>query len=46
MTSLPFRLPSEDRVTSPYTGCTRAHWEAVADGLLDAAAYAALTGAA
>ncbi|MEU0132900.1 DUF2264 domain-containing protein [Streptomyces sp. NPDC006296] len=37
MSSLPFPLPSEDRATSPYTGYTRAHWEAVADGLLHAA---------
>ena len=34
---LPFALPAEDRETSPYTGYTRAHWEAAADGLLDAA---------
>ncbi|OEV02537.1 DUF2264 domain-containing protein [Streptomyces oceani] len=27
-------LPVEDRRSSPYTGYTRAHWEAVADGLL------------
>ncbi|MFE2869248.1 DUF2264 domain-containing protein [Embleya sp. NPDC059259] len=32
----PFVLPPEDRVLSPYTGWTRAHWEAVADGLLAA----------
>ncbi|WP_149563087.1 DUF2264 domain-containing protein [Streptomyces cacaoi] len=31
------RLPPEDRETSPYTGWTRAHWEAVADGMLRAA---------
>ncbi|MFJ8666407.1 DUF2264 domain-containing protein [Streptomyces sp. NPDC093600] len=31
------RLPREDRVSSPYTGYTRAHWEATADGLLAAA---------
>ncbi|MFE3518486.1 DUF2264 domain-containing protein [Streptomyces sp. NPDC059166] len=37
MTSFPLDLPPEDRVTSPYTGWTRAHWEAVADGLLGAA---------
>ncbi|WP_327112241.1 DUF2264 domain-containing protein [Streptomyces sp. NBC_01341] len=37
MTSTPFRLPSDDRESSPRTGFTRAHWEAVADGLLDAA---------
>ncbi|MFI0788177.1 DUF2264 domain-containing protein [Streptomyces lydicus] len=30
----PFPLPSEDRGLSPYTGWTRAHWEATADGLL------------
>ncbi|MEV1024297.1 DUF2264 domain-containing protein [Streptomyces sp. NPDC050264] len=35
--SFPFELPAEDRVLSPYTGYTRAHWEAVADGLLGAA---------
>ncbi|UNO41394.1 DUF2264 domain-containing protein [Streptomyces sp. MST-110588] len=33
----PFPLPAEDRHRSPYTGWTRAHWEAVADGLLHAA---------
>ncbi|MGI5460243.1 DUF2264 domain-containing protein [Streptomyces sp. CA-249302] len=33
----PFRLPPEDRESSPYTGYTRAHWEAVADGLLTSA---------
>ncbi|WP_020557606.1 DUF2264 domain-containing protein [Embleya scabrispora] len=32
----PFVLPPEDRTLSPYTGWTRAHWEAVADGLLTA----------
>ncbi|WP_431046302.1 DUF2264 domain-containing protein [Streptomyces sp. P1-3] len=32
----PFPLPPEDRVLSPFTGLTRAHWEAVADGLLAA----------
>ncbi|MEU3151857.1 DUF2264 domain-containing protein [Streptomyces griseus] len=32
-----FGLPPEDRVSSPYTGYTRAHWEAAADGMLDAA---------
>ncbi|NUP03575.1 MAG: DUF2264 domain-containing protein, partial [Nonomuraea sp.] len=31
-----FPLPPEDRTLSPYTGWTRAHWEAVADGLLAA----------
>ncbi|MFE4637243.1 DUF2264 domain-containing protein [Streptomyces sp. NPDC056773] len=30
-------LPREDRESSPYTGYARAHWEAVADGLLRAA---------
>ncbi|MGW4645949.1 DUF2264 domain-containing protein [Kitasatospora sp. NPDC004289] len=32
----PFPLPAEDRVLSPHTGWTRAHWEAAADGLLAA----------
>ncbi|TDF45985.1 DUF2264 domain-containing protein [Streptomyces sp. WAC05374] len=31
------RLPPEDRGLSPYTGFTRAHWEATADGLVRAA---------
>ncbi|WP_314172535.1 DUF2264 domain-containing protein [Streptomyces winkii] len=31
------RLPPEDRESSPFTGWTRAHWEATADGLLAAA---------
>ncbi|MEV0638330.1 DUF2264 domain-containing protein [Streptomyces sp. NPDC050619] len=35
--SIPFELPADDRESSPYTGYTRAHWEAVADGLLTAA---------
>ncbi|GGX72921.1 hypothetical protein GCM10010358_29050 [Streptomyces minutiscleroticus] len=35
--NIPFELPPEDRGTSPRTGLTRAHWEAVADGLLTAA---------
>ncbi|WP_217140349.1 DUF2264 domain-containing protein [Streptomyces sp. AC627_RSS907] len=35
--SIPFELPTENRALSPYTGYTRAHWEAVADGLLEAA---------
>lgn len=35
--STPFELPAENRVLSPHTGYTRAHWEAVADGLLGAA---------
>ncbi|MGC7101739.1 DUF2264 domain-containing protein [Amycolatopsis lurida] len=30
-------LPDEDRKLSPYTGYTRQHWEAAADGLLEAA---------
>jgi hypothetical protein len=30
------RLPAEDRRLSPRTGWTRAHWEAVADHMLDA----------
>ena len=34
---IPFEFPPEDRESSPYTGYTRAHWEAVADGLLAAA---------
>jgi len=34
---IPFALPAEDRTRSPYTGYVRAHWEAVADGLLGAA---------
>ncbi|MFE7609369.1 DUF2264 domain-containing protein [Streptomyces celluloflavus] len=34
----PFTLPPEDRDRSPYTGWTRAHWEAAADGLLCATA--------
>ncbi|MFJ8251717.1 DUF2264 domain-containing protein [Streptomyces sp. NPDC094466] len=33
----PFDLPPEDRASSPYTGYTRAHWEAAADGMLEAA---------
>ena len=35
--SAPFELPAEDRRSSPRTGYTRAHWEAVADGLLTSA---------
>ncbi|WSL80556.1 DUF2264 domain-containing protein [Kitasatospora sp. NBC_01266] len=31
-------LPPEDRTLSPHTGWTRAHWEAVADGLLESVA--------
>ncbi|MFB0615673.1 DUF2264 domain-containing protein [Streptomyces sp. AGS-58] len=30
------KLPADDRASSPYTGYTRAHWEAVADALLAA----------
>ncbi len=30
------QLPADDRSSSPYTGWTRAHWEAAADGLLAA----------
>lgn len=30
-------LPADDRESSPYTGYTREHWEAAADGLLRAA---------
>jgi hypothetical protein len=43
---LPFRLPPEDRRLSPYTGWTRAHWEATADGLLCAARQFASPGGA
>jgi hypothetical protein len=44
--SLPFPLPSQDRTLSPYTGYTRAHWEAAADSLLAAVApYATADGA-
>ncbi|TWF82769.1 DUF2264 domain-containing protein [Kitasatospora viridis] len=32
------QLPPEDFTLSPHTGWTRAHWEAVADGLLNAVA--------
>ncbi|WP_030866754.1 DUF2264 domain-containing protein [Streptomyces sp. NRRL S-37] len=35
--STPFELPADDHDLSPRTGYTRAHWEAVADGLLAAA---------
>ncbi|MER6746268.1 DUF2264 domain-containing protein [Streptomyces fungicidicus] len=35
--SIPFELPADDHDLSPRTGYTRAHWEAVADGLLTAA---------
>lgn len=37
MTTPALQLPAEDRLLSPYTGYTRAHWEAAADGLLRAA---------
>ncbi|MET9890140.1 DUF2264 domain-containing protein [Streptomyces sp. NPDC006465] len=44
--SQPPSEPSEDRALSPYSGCTRAHWEAVADSLLAAVApYASDDGA-
>ncbi|MDK0523479.1 DUF2264 domain-containing protein [Streptomyces sp. ML-6] len=33
----PLGLPADDRTAGPYTGYTRAHWEAAADGLLRAA---------
>jgi len=33
----PLQLPPDDRELSPYTGYTREHWEAAADGLLEAA---------
>ena len=35
--TVPFQLPAEDRESSPYTGYTRSHWEALADGLLASA---------
>ncbi|NSL42698.1 DUF2264 domain-containing protein [Streptomyces sp. 8P21H-1] len=35
--TIPFPLPPEDRELSPYTRWSRAHWEAVADGMLTAA---------
>ncbi|MFF2514052.1 DUF2264 domain-containing protein [Streptomyces sp. NPDC058086] len=39
-------MPDEDRTLSPYTGYTRAHWEAAADSLLAAVApYATENGA-
>jgi hypothetical protein len=41
-----FTLPPEDRALSPHTGWTRAHWEAVADGLLAAVAPYATPGGA
>lgn len=33
----PLELPADDRILSPYTGYTRAHWETTADLLLAAA---------
>ncbi|MFH8735411.1 MULTISPECIES: DUF2264 domain-containing protein [unclassified Streptomyces] len=35
--TIPFELPEDNRELSACTGYTRAHWEAVADGLLGAA---------
>jgi len=44
--TLPHTLPEDDRVLSPYTGYTRAHWESAADSLLAAVApYATADGA-
>lgn len=43
---IPFPMPPEDRVLSPRTGWTRAHWEAAADGLLAAVAPYATPGRA
>ncbi|RAJ58283.1 hypothetical protein K378_05163 [Streptomyces sp. Amel2xB2] len=43
---VPLRLPPEDREFSPFTGWTRAHWEATADGLLTAARRFATPGGA
>ncbi|MFJ1968679.1 DUF2264 domain-containing protein [Streptomyces sp. NPDC087903] len=40
------RLPPDDRTLSPRTGCTRAHWEAAADGLLAAVEPYAVEGGA
>ncbi|MDR7274431.1 DUF2264 domain-containing protein [Catenuloplanes atrovinosus] len=37
-------LPSEDRIRSPHTGWTRAHWEAMADHLLEAVVPYAVPG--
>ncbi|TXS43654.1 DUF2264 domain-containing protein [Streptomyces sp. OR43] len=42
----PLELPADDRAASPYTGYTRAHWEAAADGLLRAAWQWATPGSA
>ncbi|MEU4008951.1 DUF2264 domain-containing protein [Streptomyces pseudogriseolus] len=44
--SIPFDLPADDHTLSPRTGCTRAHWEATADGLLTAAWRRATPGGA
>ncbi|MFC1413664.1 DUF2264 domain-containing protein [Streptacidiphilus sp. N1-12] len=33
---MPYLRPAEDRELSPYTGWTRAHWERLADRMLDA----------
>ncbi|MEU2731233.1 DUF2264 domain-containing protein [Streptomyces griseoviridis] len=40
------RLPPDDRARSPYTGCTRAHWETAADTLLASVAPYATEGGA
>lgn len=41
-----YDLPADDRSVSPNTGYTRAHWEAIADRLLDGAArYSSPSGA-
>ncbi|GAB7042199.1 MULTISPECIES: DUF2264 domain-containing protein [Catenuloplanes] len=37
-------LPAEDRTRSPYTGWTRAHWEAMADHLLESVVPFAVPG--
>lgn len=37
LATVALRLPDEDRALSPRTGWTRDHWEAAADGLLNAA---------
>lgn len=42
----PLELPADDRAASPFTGYTRAHWEAAADGLLKAAWQWATPGSA
>ncbi|MFI6507134.1 DUF2264 domain-containing protein [Streptosporangium sp. NPDC050855] len=38
------RLPPDDRILSPYTGYTREHWLAAADGLLEAVVPYAVPG--